>query len=1009
MTSPVVSVLRISAQFGRLVLALAATVSSSLVFAQAVVPPRESTKESAAAIELSPFIVSTEKDQGYQAQNTLSGSRLNSSLANTPVAIQVLTRELLLDLNATSYEDYLNFATNAKRDFSDATGLASVQQGVAPSQVNIRGFNGVAITRDFFLSQTASDRFSVDRYEVSRGPNSILFGIGGPGGVVNTNSKFALIDSNQKDEVRSTVGSWSNNRVEADFNRTLIDGKLAARVNGLWEDREGWRDFEFAKRIGVAFATTYRPWRNTQLRLNYEYMDTKQNQAYPFPSSDFSGAWIAAGKPVASGPIFESSTPAPAGTLSATNDALRYAPQVGPNIYRYGDSRVVDSNPNLPGNQPVRFFETTNAPNPSNAPAAGFPAFINFDVLPQSANLAGPGNTSDNNYGFLTALLEQRVGPFAVELGYNRQIDKITSGFAVNWNAIGIRGDANPQLPGYYLPTGTLGANPPGQLIANSYAPNPFVGKFYVESQAAFRIQKRDSENLRATISADLDLTKRSKWLGNHRFAGLLQRAEVEYYTDIFSELNTTRDNALSLNAGQNQIIRRTYLDFGTPGGVRGALDPFANPINSPGVNPAFLRTGRTNRNTVLNDAYMGVMQSSFLNDYLVLTLGLRRDKQDTHQASGGVLLPVTDRLGGTWTEDTVYDPAVGKSSIAGNTQTLGAVLRPVKWGALVFNSSNSIRPAAGIDLFGRPLGLQEGVGKDFGVRFFLFENRVNLGVTAYNTGNKKAVFDGITTRTQVLPVINGIYQSFTDAGVAAKYRSGSFTADFRDTVDSDGDGVEVELTANPTQRWRVSMNYSQPTVKVANVQPIMNGLLAAESPFWRQNAGVRFVNRDGNLESYVRARDGTPARDFVANPPTVGDAQQFVQAAVGILNLQEGQLPLQFQKESFNFFNSYSFPKLPLVGERFTAGFGASYRSAAVVGYNNFKPIYGKSFIIWNGMMRKRFMLGSGRSLDLQLNVNNLFKQEDLLPYTATPSGVLRYFFQRQRQSWALQAALTF
>ena len=189
--------------------------------------------EASATITLSPFEVRTEKDQGYAASNTLSGTRLNSSLANIPASIQVLTKELILDLNVTDYEGYLNFATNAGRDFSDVTGLASVQQG--NNQIRIRGFTGAAQTRDYFQSITRSDRFSLDRFEVSRGPNSILFGIGGPGGVVNAGSKFALLGSKQRDEVRATVGSWNNRRVEADFNRELVRGKFALRLNGLFE------------------------------------------------------------------------------------------------------------------------------------------------------------------------------------------------------------------------------------------------------------------------------------------------------------------------------------------------------------------------------------------------------------------------------------------------------------------------------------------------------------------------------------------------------------------------------------------------------------------------------------------------------------------------------------------------------------------------------------------------------------------------------------------------------
>jgi hypothetical protein len=35
-------------------------------------------------VELSPFTVTSGDDQGYRAQNTLAGSRLNSALKDTP-------------------------------------------------------------------------------------------------------------------------------------------------------------------------------------------------------------------------------------------------------------------------------------------------------------------------------------------------------------------------------------------------------------------------------------------------------------------------------------------------------------------------------------------------------------------------------------------------------------------------------------------------------------------------------------------------------------------------------------------------------------------------------------------------------------------------------------------------------------------------------------------------------------------------------------------------------------
>jgi hypothetical protein len=82
---------------------------SPLAFLAQSAPAASAARNSASAdqestLVLSPFEVSTGKDQGYAASNTLSGTRLNSSLANIPASIQVLTKELILDLNVTDYE-----------------------------------------------------------------------------------------------------------------------------------------------------------------------------------------------------------------------------------------------------------------------------------------------------------------------------------------------------------------------------------------------------------------------------------------------------------------------------------------------------------------------------------------------------------------------------------------------------------------------------------------------------------------------------------------------------------------------------------------------------------------------------------------------------------------------------------------------------------------------------------------------------------------------------------------
>ena len=71
-------------------------------------PAAPATRPPAAADEavlLSPFTVSSEADRGYQALNTLSGTRLNSKLEDLGASITVVTKQQLLDTAAVDLND----------------------------------------------------------------------------------------------------------------------------------------------------------------------------------------------------------------------------------------------------------------------------------------------------------------------------------------------------------------------------------------------------------------------------------------------------------------------------------------------------------------------------------------------------------------------------------------------------------------------------------------------------------------------------------------------------------------------------------------------------------------------------------------------------------------------------------------------------------------------------------------------------------------------------------------
>jgi hypothetical protein len=83
------------------------------------------------------------------------------------------------------------------------------------------------------------DLYNLDRVEVLRGPNAMIFGGGGGGGVINRATKEAGFIPLR--EISIVGGSFNNKRISADFDQPLND-KVAFRMNGVYENSGSFRD-----------------------------------------------------------------------------------------------------------------------------------------------------------------------------------------------------------------------------------------------------------------------------------------------------------------------------------------------------------------------------------------------------------------------------------------------------------------------------------------------------------------------------------------------------------------------------------------------------------------------------------------------------------------------------------------------------------------------------------------------------------------------------------------------
>ncbi|MBT5814731.1 MAG: TonB-dependent receptor plug domain-containing protein [Opitutales bacterium] len=258
--------------------------------------------------ELSPFSVEAKEDSGYRATTTLAGSRIRSKISDLGSSIAVVTKEFMEDTGATDGESLLSYVGSAEvggtqGNFSSSS-FAGERANTNDQRVNpqggqrIRGLDAAVVTRDYFRSLLPFDGYNTSRVTINRGPNSVLFGLGSPGGVIDNTLNTAAIGSDFS-EVSFRFDHRGGLRGTFDFNRTLVEDRLAVRVSAMHEDIKFKQEpaFEedtrfFATIDWKAFKNENSSWLDpTTVRLNFENGEIKRNPPDVIPPHDGISGW----------------------------------------------------------------------------------------------------------------------------------------------------------------------------------------------------------------------------------------------------------------------------------------------------------------------------------------------------------------------------------------------------------------------------------------------------------------------------------------------------------------------------------------------------------------------------------------------------------------------------------------------------------------------------------------------------------------------------------------------
>jgi hypothetical protein len=346
--------------------------------------------------------------------------------------------------------------------------------------------------------------------------------------------------------------------------------------------------------------------------------------------------------------------------------------------------------------------------------------------------------------------------------------------------------------------------------------------------------------------------------------------------------------------------------------------------------------------------------QSSFLDDRLIATYGYREDGQRFRNARSNTVRGEVI--------DVVFDTPMGPEQ-SGITRSHGAIVKPLEWLRLFYNEADNFRLSGSrFDLFGQQLPNEVGEGRDYGVRLQLFNNRVALNASRYETsGRNRLTFVGTgNIRTQA----NLVWDVLNPARrIATTLMPGA-------TDNVEAEGYEFELIANPTARWRLMANFSISDVKVAGVALRDIAYIEENRAFWMENAAA-------------------PVPGSVNFTNVAGAVAFMEQIYRNLAASKDGLTQRGNEKYKANLFTNYRFAEsTPLTG--FSIGGGARYRSGANTGYTTAgAETFASSTTLFDFRAGYETKIRRGRhTLRLALNVRNLFDTDGVRVSVADANG---------------------
>ena len=199
----------------------------------------------------------------YLYTDTINALKTPTPILDVPQSLSIVSAEDIRARGFNSIGEVINYLPGV-----------TTSQGEGHRDAVV--FRGVRSTADFYIDGVRDDvqyfrpLYNLEQVEVLRGPNALLFGRGGTGGVLNRVTKKALLDESF---TASQVSADSLGEVGGQIDTNVVINETTAfRVNAMLESLDNHRDFYDGERLGIN-PTLRIEAGDSRFDLSYEYID----------------------------------------------------------------------------------------------------------------------------------------------------------------------------------------------------------------------------------------------------------------------------------------------------------------------------------------------------------------------------------------------------------------------------------------------------------------------------------------------------------------------------------------------------------------------------------------------------------------------------------------------------------------------------------------------------------------------------------------------------------------